>query len=174
MSSTEHEHKPVITESCESISPSRLEQARSAFELSVRGFTQEKIGERLGISRSKVIRLLNDYNDLYSKRLDSESRLHLLSEELARLDEIERTAREDAESCNDNREKQGFLKLALQAAKTRQELLLATGVIPKEPSKLVAVSCSGDRPTVADSESSRTDAQIKADVLALLKHGLTI
>lgn len=162
-----------ITESCETLSPDRLEQARSAFLLKMRGNTQEQIAVELGVSRSTIVRLLNDYKKLYAEQLSSEPRLHLLTEELAKLDDVVSTARTEAATTTNARDKQGFMKIALQAMKSHHELLLETGVLPREPSKLVAVSCSLRAEEEYKGEE-RTLDEIKADVKRLLRNGRTI
>lgn len=158
----------LVPEKCETLSPDRLEQARSAFALKMRGQTQDQIATELGVSRSTVVRLLDDYRKLYSEQLSNEPRVHLLAVELAKLDDIESTARKEAETATSNRDKQAFLKIALQAIDSRQSLLLETGVIPREPSKLISVTCS-----VADDlkKEERTMDELRADVEKLLRTG---
>ncbi len=160
-----------VPESCEKISPERLEQARAAFSLKMRGNTQEQIASELGISRSTVIRLLSDYKLLYTDQLNREPRLHLLANELAKLDEIESTARKDGEQATSNRDKQSYLKIALAAMTAKHSLMIDTGILPKDPTRLVSVTCKVDGIAEPTTEDTRTLEEIRADVERLLRTG---
>ena len=159
---------PAVYESCDSLSPERLELARRAFGFRANGKTQAEVAEEMGISRSTVVRLLIEYRASYAKSLSETPILHLIAAEVARIEEFEETCRRKADEAICPKIKTGYLRLALQAINTRHELLLATGVIPKEPEKVYSIMHSTSRDL---REEARTEDQIRTEILRLIKHG---
>ena len=156
----------LVVESTDDISAERLERARRAFDLKMRGQRLEKIADDLGCSRSTVIRLLSDYRELYAKRLNESPAIHRISEHLAKLEGLENDARERAETAGSDRDRQGYLRLVLRAIKAQNDLMLATGLIPKEPEKIYALTHSLDS---EPDDEERTEDEIRQDVWRLLR-----
>jgi len=158
-----------VAESVDEISPERLELARKVFSEKCRGTTQEGIAESLSISRSTVCRLLVEYRLIYAKSLAETPTLHLVSQELARLEENESHLREKAATTVSERLHLGYLRLAHDVTKTRLNLLLETGVIPKEPTKLLTLT--GHLDSGRGEDDPRTDDEIMSDIMKLLAKG---
>ena len=63
----------AVVDTCEDMSPERLEQCREIFRLHLAGTTQQQIADKLSISRPTVARRLSEYRVAYRKQLESEA-----------------------------------------------------------------------------------------------------
>jgi len=158
----------AVVESCDEISPERLELARTVFALKSRGATQEAITKTLSISRSTVCRLLTEYRIIYAKSLADSPPLHLIAAEIAKLEEVEAALREKAASTDSERLSLGYSRLALDALKVKINLLLESGIFPKEPMKVLSLTHRVD-PGSLPTEDLRTDEEVKEDIFKLLR-----
>jgi hypothetical protein len=163
----------VVVDSSDSI-PARLEQAREIFRLKLAGQTYDQIAGELSISRSSVIRRLEEYRADYAEQLIQTPRKHLLGEELARLDSIENEARKCAEKSSTDGAKNAFLKTALTAICKRQALLLDSGIIPREPAKLLTAHVLPEEEALTKHPDERSDEEVQRDIMELLKRGRRI
>lgn len=158
----------AVVESSVSIRAERLEQGRKCFELKLAGMTHDEIAGSIGVSRSTVIRRLNDYRELYSQQLVETPRHHLLAEELGRIESLEMEARKSAETATTPSAKNAFLRTALSAVGKRNTLLLEAGIIPREPALLVTAHVPPEDISTKHPDD-RTDDELRRDLWELLK-----
>lgn len=130
-----------------------LEQRRvQVWEMRTRGVPVTAIAGALGVSESTVYADLTALADQYREQVIERSGIDLVSETLQWYEELERIALfelQSAEKISTVDERTGqvvkvtdpmrakFLQLALKARDSKTKLLMDTGIIPREPHKLM-------------------------------------
>ncbi|MCE9546110.1 MAG: helix-turn-helix domain-containing protein [Planctomycetia bacterium] len=151
------------------------DQHREAFRLKMAGEKPAEIAQRFGVDVSTVYRWFEKHREAYRLTLENSTSVNIIADEVARLDSLERDALKSAEQSISERAKQGHRRIALQAMKARQQLLLECGVIPKEPTKIYSV-VSQMKPSELQETAGRqrTDDEIRQDLVRLLGEDTTV
>ncbi len=160
----------LVLESCDDLSPEVLEQCREIFRLSIAGQSQQEIATHLGLSRPTISRRLSQYREAYRRQLESQPRIHLISERLSRYESIAEDALKDAETADDDRGKKLHRELALKSMQLYDALALAVGVIPKAADR--AIIFTQDLDSISErSDVEKSPEELRADILQLLRYG---
>ncbi|TWT31105.1 hypothetical protein KOR34_44790 [Posidoniimonas corsicana] len=129
------------------------EQHHRIYRARLAGKPVREIAQAEGVDPSTVWRKCKaveaEASEQYSKPV-----LNILTEELARLTDLEQQARQLAESSKSDRAKQAYLGEARRSATARQHLLVTTGILPKSPEKIYQV-IADNRPQEILSDDDR-------------------
>lgn len=165
----------TVIEDCDSLSPEKLEQARECFRLKLAGHTREQIGDKLGVSRSTVYRLLLDYSEAYRKKLETEPTINLIAERLAKYEQTAIDSLADCERATTDRARTQHRTTALKAMRAYDALALDVGIFPREPQRLYQVTQQMKPVSMERDERPRkTKEAIAAEIMALVERGRTI
>ena len=172
---------------------SKRERMETCFDLKMRGIPVSAIAKSYGVDPSTVYRLLKEYTEEYRQRIEQEPAANLLADSLAFLDNIETTCLFEASQATDEKEmvvdpttglmtpkagksktgkqnKLKFIQTAMKAREMRINLMLETGLVPKEPEKMYLKLKTDDK-ELEKTGLERSDEEIKNDILKLLTKG---
>ena len=111
-------------------------EMRKAAEYRMRGKTLQQIADELGKQRQTISRWLSVVADEAREHLETQSGVNLLTDEIERLNDIEAKARKAATYTGSSRQRTMALNTALRACAQRADLMLKSGLIPKEPDRI--------------------------------------
>jgi len=148
---------------------------REAYRLHRAGQTMSQIAHAFGVSERTIYRWIESYEDQYRGSIEGKPVLNLIAEELAKLDDLEREGMREAAATKFPTQRRGYLLIALKAMTARHALLLEVGILPREPTKIYG-ALQELKPLVAESgaDHTRTEEQIRDDILALLQSSRTV
>lgn len=151
------------------------ERHREAYLMKRSGEQIKAIASKFGVDVRTIHRWLMTYEENYRKALEEKPMVNLIAEEVAKLDEMEHTARKLASASRSDAHCRGYLNLALKALIAKQQFLLNVGVLPTEPAKIYTTISSnqpGDSRTSSSDE--RSDEEIQQNIIELLKHARSL
>ena len=172
------------------------EKAAKAFDNQMRGVPVSAIAAAFSVDQSTVYRWLNHYAETYRQRIEQQPAANLIAESLLFLTRIEELCLYEAnqsesdggtydsatgevsrpKSFQASGNKAKFVQSAMKARQMKNDLMLQTGILPKEPSKLYH-AFTDEKRTEEDEIStaiSRSSDEIRQDIEALLSKGRTI
>lgn len=170
-----------------------LENRRArVWQLRIRGLTTTAISKILGIHVSTVYADLKAIGRQCCEELLKVDPVELVAGNIHWLDELERIALFEIHQATTHKEKvidnetgetkdveiqdpnkSRFYMAALQARKMKIDLLVTTGIIPRERASLFE-ALEGSKSAEQESVAERTDDEIRADIDHLIKHGRTL
>ena len=116
-----------------------------------------------------MFRWIKQYEQEAQERLESKPAVNWLVEEIERLTTLEQRARTAAGETTNDRHQQSWLGLALRCARQRQSLLVETGVIPRDATRIHQVI--GHVPdSTSRARDERTNDEVREDIEKLLRH----
>lgn len=147
------------------------DKQRQAYAMRKSGRKANQIAKQFGVDKSTIYRWIEAHRDDFRQMLENTPPLNIIAQELADLETIEQEARDSAGNTKSERQKNSFLTTALKAKKVRHHLLLETGVIPKEPTKIYNV-VNEMKPFDKREEKreERTKEELVEDVLKAIKY----
>ena len=172
------------------------DKAAKAFDNQMRGVPVSAIAAAFGVDQSTVYRWLNQYSQTYRQRIEQQPAANLIAESLLFLTRIEELCLYEAnqseadggtydsktgevsrpKSFQAGGNKAKFIQSAMKARQMKNDLMLQTGILPKEPEKLYHAFT--DEKLKSDEETStdvsRTSDEIRKDIEKLLSKGRTI
>jgi len=162
------------------------------WQLRIRGLTTMAIAKALGISVSTVYSDLKEVGRRYREELLKVDPVTIVAENMQWLDEMERIALYELHQASTQKQKvidaatgatteveiqdpnkSRFYLAALQARKMRLDLLIQTGIIPRERANLFD-ALEQSATTEAEKGRERSVEEIRADIERLMKHGRTL
>ena len=128
------------------------------WEMTMAGFKNAQIARMFGLSERTIMRIRSAF--VHRNRevgLRQDTALSMVAEEVAKLDEIERVMLQEAsqitsggkrynpatgmtevvEGQGDIRNKERFIRCAMDAGEKRRKLLIDVGIIPKDPDRVI-------------------------------------
>lgn len=168
----------------------RADRQSQVWQLRLRGVSIRGIANALGCYQFQVQRDLKAIGKRYRKELIDIDPLELVASNMQWFDEFERIALYEVhqaatkvqkiidpvsgevttvEIADPNKSR--FLQAALQARSMKVNLLLQTGVIPKDRRQLFDKLDNLDQKKEEIKTENRSEAEIKADLLKLMKYG---
>jgi len=168
----------------------RADRQSQVWQLRLRGVSIRGIANALGCHQFQVQRDLKAIGKRYRKELIDIDPLELVASNMQWFDEFERIALYEVhqaatkvqkiidpvsgevttvEIADPNKSR--FLQAALQARSMKVNLLLQTGVIPKDRRQLFDKLDNLDQKKEEIKTENRSEAEIKADLLKLMKYG---
>ena len=111
-------------------------KAREAQRRLFAGESITDIAQAMSVSRQTVYRWLSKVNEEAREQLEAQSGINLIVQELDRLTDLERKAREVASKSNSERMQVAGINAALRAVQQRIDLLIRTGVMPSQPDRV--------------------------------------
>lgn len=159
----------------------------------MRGESPHNIAKRKGISVATVYNDLNAIARKFREQILQVDPMTLVAENLHVLDEMERVALYEVMQASRCKHKQviknaegddvevemeisdpnksKFMSTALKARQAKIDLLLQTGIIPKEPEKMFATLQNLEKPIDGDEGDERTPEEIQESIEQLIKRG---
>jgi hypothetical protein len=197
----ELEETPLAAESPEDIERERLkllsldEKAAKAFDYQMRGIPVSAISTVFDVDPSTVYRWLSHYAQKFRQRIEQEPAANLIAESLLYLTRIEELCLYEANQSGSDggaidpktgevvRPKASqasaikvkYIQAAMKARQMKTDLMIQTGILPKEPERLYHAFTEEKR-GAKDSEdaATRTSEEIRSDVEQLLSRGRTL
>ena len=144
---------------------------KEAYGLKLAGKKPKQIALMFRVDERTVYRWLNAYRESYCKSMAATPAVNLIADQAVEYAYIADEARKAADATKSETQKRGFWMVAIKAAKARQELLLETGIMPKEPERLYTLT-QAMKPKEPERETeARTNEEIKQDIIEMLKYG---
>ena len=172
------------------------EKAAKAFDNQMRGVPVSAIAAAFGVDQSTVYRWLNHYAQTYRQRIEQQPAANLIAESLLFLTRIEELCLYEANQSEvdggtyDSKtgevsrpktfqasgNKAKFIQSAMKARQMKNDLMLQTGILPKEPEKLYHAFDVEKREKEEEigTAITRTPDEIRKDIEALLSKGRTL
>lgn len=172
------------------------EKAAKAFDNQMRGIPVSAIAAAFGVDQSTVYRWLSHYSSQYRQRIEQEPAANLISESLLFLTRIEELCLYEAnqsdadgttfdsttgevtrpKSFQASGNKAKFIQSAMKARQMKTDLMIQTGILPKEPERLYHAfdTEKRDKEDVVSTAMSRTSDEIRNDIEKLLEKGRTL
>jgi transposase len=172
---------------------SDVEKVNKIYELRMNGFSVQSIARMYGVHQSTIYRWLERFIDEYKQTMEQRPAASIVAESLLFINRIKDLALYEIHQAT--REKEGdvspdfktgevkhgkkegklvttkYFDIALKAERLALNLMLDTGIIPREPDKIYH-TLKGGKPTDDESiEDERSEEEIRRDVWKLLQHG---
>jgi transposase-like protein len=172
------------------------DKAAKAFDNQMRGIPVSAIAAAFGVDQSTVYRWLSHYSKQYRQRLEQEPAANIISESLLFLTRIEELCLYEAnqsdvdgatfdsatgevtrpKSYQASSNKAKFIQSAMKARQMKTDLMIQTGILPKEPERLYHAfdTEKRDKEDLISTALSRSPDEIRKDIEQLLSKGRTI
>jgi hypothetical protein len=169
---------------------SKDERIQKVLNLKMAGIPVTAIAKSLGVSVGTVYSDLKHHYNEYRQRLDQEPAVNIISESLAFLDSVEETCLFEANQSDSLGEKKEFdpktgevkpvkrvtntkgklawMQCAMKVRDMKLNLMLETGIIPREPDKIYH-ALKDDLVVEEDKSLDRTEDEIKKQIVELIK-----
>ena len=144
---------------------------REAYRLKLAGQKIEQIARVMKVDERTVYRWLNAYRKAYCKSMAGTPAVNLIADQAVEYAYIADEARKAADATKSETQKRGFWMVAIKAAKARQELLLETGIMPKEPERLYTLTQAMKPKEPERREEARSREEIEQEIIEMLKYG---
>ena len=196
LADTSPEKSPEDVERDKLLSLSLEEKAAKAFDNQMRGIPVSAIAAAFGVDQSTVYRWLSAHAKVYRQRLEQEPAANIIAESLLFLTRIEELCLYEANQSEadggtfDSKtgevtrpksfqaagNKVKFVQAAMKARQMKNDLMIQTGVLPKEPERLYHQFDEEKRGKDGDASDamSRSSDEIRNDIEQLLSKGRTI
>lgn len=136
------------------------------YRLKLAGVPVTEIASRFGIDRTTVWRHCRAVEQEFADQLEKSPQFNILALEIKRLTDLEEQLRDKATHCKSERAAVMALAAAAKTAEMRQKLLLDTGILDREPSKMYQAILNIKQPDKrSDDESKAFD---RADTISRL------
>lgn len=130
-------------------------QYQDAYRMKLAGRAMQEIADTFSVDRTTVWRWCSKVEQEAQSQLADEPVLNIIAREVARLTDLEEQARTGAEVAKSDRAKAMYLSEARRAAVSRQNLLTATGIIPRAPEQIFRVTADLKPNEVVESNEER-------------------
>lgn len=111
-----------------------------AYKMKLSGRSVQEIADSFGVDRTTIYRWCCKVETEAQEQLANTPVFNIISQEVARLTDLEEQARQGAENTVSDRSKAMFLAEARRAAVARQNLLISVGIVPKAPEHIFRVT----------------------------------
>ena len=115
-------------------------QYHEAYRMKLSGQSIQDIADTFSVDRVTIWRWCKAVEAEAVSQLADEPVLNIIAREVSRLTDLEEQTRAGAANTKSDRSKAMFLSEARRAAVSRQNLLIATGIIPKAPDQIFRVT----------------------------------
>lgn len=130
-------------------------QYQDAYRMKLAGRAMQEIADNFSVDRSTIWRWCRQVEAEAQSQLADEPVLNIIAREVARLTDLEEQSRAGAEAAKSDRAKAMYLSEARRAAVSRQNLLTATGIIPRAPEQIFRVTADLKPNEVIESTDER-------------------
>lgn len=164
------------------------EKAAKAYDLRMRGISVAAIARGFGVDVSTVYRWLAQHVKEFQAVLEGQTAANIITETLLFLSRIEdicmyEIAQTEVDSAvidektgavvrppeHRNSPRVKYIRAALQARQMKVDVMLETGVLPRQPEKLEHTMKGATETTAVVAREDRSTEQIRLDVEQLLK-----